>query len=392
MTSSLGSAQCTKCLDSFYRVNGSSSGPHPFKCEPCLAGGAICAEGTSLATVELPPGRWRLSGASEEVAKCFISSTPDSSNTTGGATAWSPCKGGIEIGFEGEGYCNTGYTGPRVRRQSNSPAANDVRLTTTRLHLQCERCTNISKYYLSREGRCEDCPAVEGRVMLILGPLVGATGVVVCVAIAAARMTPSTYRWLARWWEHFRMWLSTVALIPKLKTIGHLPAVYSLELPDSYYEWLSFLDVFEIDWSGLAIPGTCLVGGFRSRLWLRGVGPLMLMVVAFLFAWLGRISFYFIRSGNDRVPWITSLLKALPLVLFIAFVLVTGTSSSIFAVWTCEQFDVDSIAEPPVKMAFLIADTSMSEATAIASNLLHRGPARADTRFAAHRVRHLRRR
>jgi len=54
-----------------------------------------------------------------------------------------------------------------------------------------------------------------------------------------------------------------------------------------------------------------------------------------------------------------SLLKTLPAVLFIAFVLVSGTSSSIFAVWSCETFQLDSIANPPTEMAFLSDDMSI---------------------------------
>ena len=144
------------------------------------------------------------------------------------------------------------------------------------------------------------------------------------------------------------------------QTMMHLPAVYSLKLPDAYYDRLGFLDIFEIDWSGIAIPGECLEGGFRSRLWLRGIGPLALMALAFLFGWMGRIVAHFVRRSKESVPWRTSMHKALPPVLFITFVFVAGTSSSIFAVWTCESFDEDSLAQPPVKVAFLRADTSLS--------------------------------
>jgi hypothetical protein len=144
------------------------------------------------------------------------------------------------------------------------------------------------------------------------------------------------------------------------QTVMHLPAVYGLKLPDSYYEWLGFLDIFEIDWSGIAIPGACLEGGFRSRLWLRGIAPLTLMALAFLVGWMGRILVHFVSRSKERVPWNTNMHKALPLVYFIAFVFVAGTSSSIFAVWTCESFDEDSLAQPPVKLAFLRADTALS--------------------------------
>eukprot|EP00966_Prymnesium_polylepis_P331906 7387456-Prymnesium_polylepis.6 len=158
----------------------------------------ICVESTTLATVELLPGSWRLSGASEEVVKCFTSSPTDADNTSGLGSVdgswWSPCKGGVEPGFEGEGYCEKGYTGPR-----------------------CERCTNSSRYFESREGRCEDCPAIGGRLLLIIGPLIGAVFVLVCLAVVASHAAPGLYHWLARQSKHFIMWLSMVALVPKMK-------------------------------------------------------------------------------------------------------------------------------------------------------------------------------
>eukprot|EP00966_Prymnesium_polylepis_P006708 154747-Prymnesium_polylepis.1 len=44
------------------------------------------------------------------------------------------------------------------------------------------------------------------------------------------------------------------------------------------------------------------------------------------------------RRGDApiRMPWTASFVRTLPIVLFLAFVLVAGTSSSIFAAWTCE--------------------------------------------------------
>jgi hypothetical protein len=54
-----------------------------------------------------------------------------------------------------------------------------------------------------------------------------------------------------------------------------------------------------------------------------------------------------------------SIQKSLPLILFITFVLVGPTSSSIFAAWTCETYALNSIAEPPTTTAFLLADLSL---------------------------------
>ena len=55
--------------------------------------------------------------------------------------------------------------------------------------------------------------------MIMVGPLIGAIFVLVCLAVLAARVAPGWYRWFARQTRHFRMWLSTVALIPKMKVI-----------------------------------------------------------------------------------------------------------------------------------------------------------------------------
>eukprot|EP00966_Prymnesium_polylepis_P277417 6410156-Prymnesium_polylepis.1 len=158
------------------------------------------------------------------------------------------------------------------------------------------------------------------------------------------------------------MWLQNVAFTPKLKlvvgffqSIAFLPPVYGLSLPEWYYHWVSFLNIFEsaqqafnsdtVDWSGIAVPGACLEGGFHSRVLLRGIGPLTPMVIVSILGWL-------ISRGR-------SIQKSLPLILFITFVLVGPTSSSIFAAWTCETYALNSIAEPPTTTAFLLADLSL---------------------------------
>eukprot|EP00966_Prymnesium_polylepis_P254851 5888318-Prymnesium_polylepis.1 len=71
------------------------------------------------------------------------------------------------------------------------------------------------------------------------------------------------------------------------------------------------------------------------------------MFIAFMLGWL------VFRSRGRSVQ------KTLPLILFIAFVLVGPTSSSIFAAWTCETYTLNSIANPPTTTAFLRADLSL---------------------------------
>eukprot|EP00966_Prymnesium_polylepis_P288265 6658297-Prymnesium_polylepis.1 len=106
------------CIPNYHKVAADAS----FECKDCLSG-ATCGENTSLATVKLLPGHWRLSETSEVVSKCEEI-----------GTAQSPCKGGSDA----SGYCREGHTGPL-----------------------CKLCTEDNKFYL--EGSCVSCPAVEGR-------------------------------------------------------------------------------------------------------------------------------------------------------------------------------------------------------------------------------------
>eukprot|EP00966_Prymnesium_polylepis_P256289 5920565-Prymnesium_polylepis.1 len=122
--------------------------------------------------------------------------------------------------------------------------------------------------------------------MLVCGPAIGVITLLAVAALVISRMAPRSRKKLERELHRLRGWLTNVAIVPKTKlaiaffqTVSYLPSVYGLELPDSYYSWLTFLSAFEIDWSGFAIPGACMKAGFRGRLFLRGTGPLILMAV-----------------------------------------------------------------------------------------------------------------
>jgi hypothetical protein len=102
------------------------------------------------------------------------------------------------------------------------------------------------------EGSCISCPAVEGRVILVVGPTMGAILLLPPTAFAVARNAPRQYLWIICWVNHLRMWLQDVAMMPKLKiaigffqTITFTPDVYGLALPGWYYDWTRFLNVFQ---------------------------------------------------------------------------------------------------------------------------------------------------
>jgi hypothetical protein len=88
--------------------------------------------------------------------------------------------------------------------------------------------------------------------MLLVGPAVGSILVLLCAGYVMARTSPKAYRWLLCWASHFRMWQTNVAFVPKLKlvvgffqSIAFMPDVYGVTLPDWYFDWVPFLNVFE---------------------------------------------------------------------------------------------------------------------------------------------------
>ncbi|KAL1529245.1 hypothetical protein AB1Y20_000200 [Prymnesium parvum] len=64
-------------------------------------------------------------------------------------------------------------------------------------------------------------------------------------------------------------------------------------------------------------------------------------------------------SWHGHIPWLKALLDSLPLLLFIALVFTPTTSTSIFAAWSCESFEVDSLSQPPVTVQYLRGDLSI---------------------------------
>ena len=76
-------------------------------CEECPEG-ANCPPGTMLRTLELQRGYWRLSRDTLDIRSC-------PSTTTDDGDVWSPCRGGVDVGTDGDGYCEAegGFLGPR---------------------------------------------------------------------------------------------------------------------------------------------------------------------------------------------------------------------------------------------------------------------------------------
>eukprot|EP00966_Prymnesium_polylepis_P050537 1169724-Prymnesium_polylepis.2 len=204
-TSATGS--CDVCDIGFYYYQPLSV------CRRCPEGG-LCPWNTTLDSVVVAAGFWRFSTDATTIYQCS-------------GVGITYCKGGTDAGIEGSGYCQEGYAGPL-----------------------CKLCTEPKMHY--SDSRCVDCPAIGGRVMIVVGSIVGAILLLPPTAFAVARNAPKTYRWIVCWVNHLRMWLQDVAMMPKIKiaigffqTTTFTPDVYGLALPGWYYDWVRFLNVFQ---------------------------------------------------------------------------------------------------------------------------------------------------
>ena len=100
-SSTLGSHACTSCVSQHYRMPEQSN-TSGLVCEDCMDG-AVCPANSTLRTVNVTTGHWRLSARSQDVDECDQ------------AGDWTPCIGGNSAGLLGDGYCALGHDGPLCR-------------------------------------------------------------------------------------------------------------------------------------------------------------------------------------------------------------------------------------------------------------------------------------
>ena len=112
--------------------------------------------------------------------------------------------------------------------------------------------------------------------------------------------------------------------------------------------------------AGYIYPGQCVTLGFRVRLLMRAIAPIVLILAIPV----GRIAFVYGRLAvqkmkdllglkkdehagplevvSTRSPLIDALYVAVPFALQISFILVTTVSKGIFDTWDCSEYELDS--------------------------------------------------
>ena len=140
-----GSTECLVCDKDYYRW-GAEVEATPEACIPCPAKGASCPMDTTIETIVVHPGHWRLFKWSWEITAC------EGDNATQRCVGSSNANGFNSSGF-GDDYCGRDYTGP-----------------------ECKICRGGRGLHLDR-GECKKCPDIGPRVALL---------VCLIVAVAAA--------------------------------------------------------------------------------------------------------------------------------------------------------------------------------------------------------------
>jgi hypothetical protein len=97
-SSSAGATSCAFCA--IDRVLAQGLAASTASCLPCPPG-AICGWNTTLATLNLTAGWWRVSGSTTEIHRC-----------NSGGDGRGSCSGGNHAAANGDGYCAEGFSGP----------------------------------------------------------------------------------------------------------------------------------------------------------------------------------------------------------------------------------------------------------------------------------------
>ena len=322
MSSAPGSSSCTWCVEQYYAVAKEPAGAaggdaladdHGIECWACLAPetAAACPENSTLATVELARGYWRLSPAARELSACVV---------MGNVTA---CRGGRDVGDDGAGYCVEGHHGPL-----------------------CQVCEAENTFFDEDVGLCADCPELS---MTIGIPIIAASVLALVFAIGALlyRNPPTPLATamrveIDRVSSKFRV----LQMVPRVKLlicfyqiVCALPDVYGVKMPAWYDESMEVFNWVSFDWSHYVLPGAC-VGGFERRLLLRGFGPLVVLA-ALPLGYSVLEAFNACRERRRFSPQHV-FLTTLPPVLFVSFCMCPGVSAGIFSTWNCDPYFLDS--------------------------------------------------
>jgi len=320
-----GADRCAICAEHYLRPAATSP---VLACTPCSElHGVVCGVNTTTATLNLTRGYWRHSASTRETHACAY---------RGG---WTPCRGGGDVGVDGDGYCAPGYRGPR-----------------------CAVCgdAGYSMYFDKADARCYDCGDVASRS----APLVCILLFCVCSVLGGGwfmfqyegrfRAMDGMIKRVRRFrslWQSAGMRCKLKMMVGLFQCISAVPTVFNVNTPPGLEDFTRWLDIIEFPSDfGIQtfIPPTCF-GTYRRRLLIGALWPiaLMLLVAAgFICLELSREKWkkrhvLDLQRGSYSVALI-GLQRSVPFVLVVTFLLVPSTATLIFKTFLCDRFQYDA--------------------------------------------------
>eukprot|EP00966_Prymnesium_polylepis_P137903 3186902-Prymnesium_polylepis.1 len=365
------SAECDVCDVHFYRLDAQTEA-NQTTCIPCPEKGAACPMDTTLETIIVLPGHWRLSGWSRVITRCVGNTAaercvggPNASGTAAsvGRILTSTVVDGDAPNINGDDYCGPIYSGP-----------------------ECLLCRGGQGLYMHEDsGQCRPCPEFGDRLALLIGiaaPI--AVGAGACVVayfhpagqrFAAVQSARRMVAWLISYAEPVgfqaklkssllhstacpqqyqqQPWVPctpSLDLIPPPRQILFsfygiatvLDTTFDAHMPEAYTSWIS--DAFgwaRVNWPSLLLPSECTPfstgSSFRSWLLVKGVTPLVLIFVAVVGATIFRSA----RLGWSRKSLLNGCLQAVPLALLLSFGICPSVTMSIFQSFLCVEYQFD---------------------------------------------------
>jgi len=364
-------SSCDLCLAGYFSPPRDSA--HEVECEPCPQN-AVCMPGTTLSTLVLDDGTWRASPNSTDIRLC----------SEGGWSA-ATCVGGV-----GPDYCAANHSGPL-----------------------CRLCKQRNHYFSRSRGQCTECPTGAALVFSCVALLAAITCAVFLLrcnapfAAVSACINADRIRLVVVLLRALDLRTKFKILISFYQVIVVMPLVYNVSFPHEFYSWFSAVQLVDLEAlvERVAVPLKC-IGGFKEKLLLLTLGPLLAVCVAATGGALAFLLDVLVEERQKRTtarftqkPRTTSLaltrrssvrhsvvhgsfrlatgaaeavasLRArvvhasLPLALPLCFIFVASSSKVVFEAWACEAFEFDSQTEPPTRKRFLVADLGVECNTA----------------------------
>ena len=259
LNSTAGATKCTLCANSRYHRTEFEASAN--SCRDCPPRAGCYWRATTLETVVVDYGYWRLSNLSRDLRSCPME---------GGV---SPCCGGsLILDSNGSGASN-------CTRASDDALAADPYCREGHKGPLCSVCVDSGQYFKESDALCRDCPSATYFVVLYLGLFF--ILLLILVVLECHHHTRVARR-LRRLGEK----MSALELVARLKhwvsfvqvaTVVDL--TYSVPAPALYktifdsFSW-AYLDLF----SDLFIPSAC-IGGWRSVALLKGLTPIVLVAL-----------------------------------------------------------------------------------------------------------------